>query len=592
MLVYLHLAATSSPLTLRCITSDWQDDLTCYYIQEKWILYCSWLPLHHPPDSLVYTVFLKWEMSFTFQHKSLSVIPQVNNYVGLTKRYTAIRIAIQGSSGSSRTLDIELTEKPAILENAPKKISQGKISIFLKWKTSQSRNTIGYYINIERIPRYCPYVLTYLNVTENWVHLNLSMAYYRIKISAYNEAGESPPLTYLVPDFTTTDLPGQINVSNQQNYTVISWNLKYKSHCIVIDWGTGLEDMTIRVSSWRNKTQLNGLQPYRLYKVTLHAFDCECEDFVKHEWTLARTYFYAVEGVPQIGPTNVTIAVVTKHSAVVKWNEIPAEERLGFLQGYRICYTDILKNLSVAITVSSSAYQYLMTELKAKTLYKVHITGFTSKGEGVKSQPQLFTTLKYDPGEFEGSVAGLCLAIMMSMVAVATLCSLILKRSRKLFWPAMPNPRYSTAILSMERTIPVVLLEPSSHPLPQSQPSNGPNKLYVVENDSQTPSRQGSLSRGIITVKVSAEHSERLAGVNADTALNPLKIPDKVNASDYIGVDVGHKAMQKLSESTHKERLSTKEVDQQFRKRATSCILSSKSCDGKPRCCLVQQLHP
>lgn len=44
--------------------------------------------------------------------------------------------------------------------------------------------------------------------------------------------------------------------------------------------------------------------------------------------------------VPRTGPANVTILNITKHSAAVKWTEIAAEDRLGFLQGYRISYTD------------------------------------------------------------------------------------------------------------------------------------------------------------------------------------------------------------------------------------------------------------
>ncbi|XP_060615648.2 uncharacterized protein [Anolis sagrei] len=232
-------------------------------------------------------------------------------------------------------------------------ISQGKRSIFLKWTITQNRNTMGYHISIRRIPSYCT---RSLNITENWLYLNLSMAYYRIKISAYNEAGESPAVTYLVPEFTTeyysvgkNDLPDQINVSNNQNHTVVSWNLKYTPKRIVIDWGTGIENMDLEIISGRMKKKTLGqLQPYRLYKVMLHAFHGSCEDFLKHEWTFGMTYFYALEGVPRTGPTNVTIPVVTKHSALVKWTEIPAQERLGFLQSYRIHCIEIPKNVSLS----------------------------------------------------------------------------------------------------------------------------------------------------------------------------------------------------------------------------------------------------
>ncbi|KAH0627980.1 hypothetical protein JD844_008609 [Phrynosoma platyrhinos] len=190
----------------------------------------------------------------------------------------------------------KLTEKPTILENTVKEISQGKMSIFLKWKTTQNKNTMGYHISIERIPSYCTRQ-TSLNISENWLYLNLSMAYYRIRISAYNEAGESPAVTCLIPGFTTADLPGQINVSNHQNHTVISWNLKYTPNYIVIDWGTGIKDMDLEIISGRTKSKTLGhLQPYQLYKVMLHAFHGRCEDFMKHEWTFGMTYFYAVEG--------------------------------------------------------------------------------------------------------------------------------------------------------------------------------------------------------------------------------------------------------------------------------------------------------
>ncbi|CAI5787485.1 interleukin-6 receptor subunit beta-like [Podarcis lilfordi] len=468
-----------------------------------------------PRDVLQYELQYKEEMQATSSWISVPIENGIFNAtifsVNISSSYVArLRCKPPGKSCSVCAWNEEimiphkLTEKPTIVENATEKIAQGKISIFLKWKTTQSRNTIGYNISVERIPHYCHHIRTHLNITENWVHLNLSMAYYRIKIFAYNEAGESPPLTYLVPDFTAkaTDLRGQFNLSNQQNYSVITWDLKHSSDCIVIDWGTGLEDMKIHVSTWKNEIRLDGLQSYKLYKVTFHAFDCQCEDFMKREWTLARTYFYAVEG---------------------------------------------------AVTVGPSTQQYLMTGLTAKTLYRVQTSGLTSKGEGAQSQPQIFTTLKYDPGEFEGSVAGLCLGLMVTMAAIAMLCSLILKRSRKLCWPAVPNPKYSAALLSMERTTPVVLLRPSLQT--PSQAYNEANELYVVDDDSETLLRQGSLSSGTATM-VSTDHSEAVARQILDTTLKPLKIPDQVSSgekgkvgvhTDYIGVAVSQRAMQKLS---------------------------------------------
>ncbi|KAJ6669874.1 hypothetical protein lerEdw1_000423 [Lerista edwardsae] len=603
--------------SLACLTTDWQDNLTCYYIEKMGILECSWLLLPTTSDSIVYTVFFKWS-AYQYCKKTLPPValqrswfrpdarvtvwasasdspesctitknisfvpnktkkcpspsyikayqllntltimwdsprdllqyelqirertpatsqwirvPVENGIVNMTvsnvnasSTYVArLRCKPQGKSCSvcvwSRDILIphKLTEKPKILENSMEEISKGKRSIFLKWETTQKRNTIGYYINVERVPAYCGEAQTSLNITKDWLRLNLSMAYYRINVSAYNEEGTSPPVTYMVPEFTAAALPGQIKVLKQGNDTVISWNLTSTLTYFAIDWGTGIEDMrtTVILTSRRNFRR-----------------------------------------VPRSGPANVTLPVVTKHSALVKWTEIPVAESLGFLQGYRLHYTEILKNLSLTVTVKSTTHQYLLTELTPKTHYRVQISGITSMGEGALSLPQLFTTLKYGPGEFEQYIIGLCLGIVLTMTAAATLCALIVKRIRKQCWPEVPNPRYSSAIQHLDKTIPWDHLGLSLLPLLQPQLSSGATDIHVVEHCSKTPlPSQESLSQDAAE-DVFTVHSETGVGNNVGTTPNPLKILAKGNAnkkakaafpSDYTSVEVSHRAMQRVS---------------------------------------------
>ncbi|KAM6471176.1 interleukin-6 receptor subunit beta-like isoform 3-T3 [Liasis olivaceus] len=455
------------------------------------------------------------------------------------------------------SIPYKLTKKPTVLGNITEEISQGKRSLFLTWKTCESRHTTGYFINIKRMPDSFQGVIS-LNLKKAWLHLNLSMATYRIEISAYNELGNSFSVTYIVPEFISTysDLPGRIIISNQQNYTTVTWKLKYNPDCLAIDWGTGIEDMKSKCLC-QNETNiiLDNLPPYQLHKVMLHALDRQSKDLMKDERTLAAASFYAVEGVPRIGPANVTIPVVAKHSAVVKWTEIPTEECLGFLLGYRIHYTEVLNNISWAVSLNSSMKQHLLTDLKAKTLYRVYISGITRKGEGAQSQPQVFATLKYDQGEFEGMVVGLCLGTIITPAIIVTICSLVLKRSRKSCWPPVPNPRDSRVMQVVERPFPVAVLRPSLQPLLPSPPLNQANKLYVVKNDLGTFPQQMFLSTSP-TERVSTEYSEAVVGEKEGTIPNLLKIHKTVNASekgktglhlDYIGMEVSHKAMQKRS---------------------------------------------
>ncbi|KAK9408504.1 hypothetical protein NXF25_007278 [Crotalus adamanteus] len=442
----------------------------------------------------------------------------------------------------------KLTKKLTILENTTKEISQGKRSLFLTWETCETKRTIGYFIHIKRIPDSFHGIIS-LNIKKTSLNLNLSMAAYNIKITAYNEHGNSSSVTYRVPDFMSTyssklilqkkkyidfshvrvrsefslknilfylltflltliDLPGHIIISNQQNYTIITWNLKYNPDCLAIDWGTGTADMKSKCLC-QNETSviLDNLQPYQLYKVMLHTLDRQSKDLMKDERTLAMANFYAMEGVPRIGPANVTITVVDKHSAIVKWTEIPTKDCLGFLLEYRIYCTKVANNIS------------------------------------------------WDQGEFEGMVVSLCLGLIIIPAITITICSLLLKRSRKLCWPPVPNPRDSSAMQVAEKTFPVALLRPNLQPLLPSVPLNEANKLYVIKDDLEAFPQQMFLSTSPATGRVSTEYSEAIVEQKEGTLPKPHK---RVNASekakgglhlDYVGMEFSHKAMQKFPEN-------------------------------------------
>ncbi|NXL91246.1 IL6RB protein, partial [Alectura lathami] len=268
----------------------------------------------------------------------------------------------------------------------------------------QSENTLGYYVDVERIPNSCRDSPNRIILNDRKVLLNLSMAYYRVNISAYNQAGESPQAIYIVPDFSATDLPGQINVTPQGTNAVVTWIPEYSPKCFVVDWGTAKEDMRMKiVATATGNFTLGNFQPYKLYKIMVHASDvCQCESFTRHEKTFGVTQFYSVEGVPRTGPTNITILSITKHSALVKWTAIAAEDCLGFLRGYRISYTDSSRKKSLAATINSSTTSYCLTGLKEKTIYRMLISGFTNAGEGPPTFSQPFSTLKY------GTVEAVC----------------------------------------------------------------------------------------------------------------------------------------------------------------------------------------
>ncbi|OPJ90531.1 interleukin-31 receptor subunit alpha-like [Patagioenas fasciata monilis] len=335
----------------------------------------------------------------------------------------------------------KLTNKPRISYNATTEISPGRRSVLLKWEVTQSENILGYYVNVERTPNSCMGSPNRIFLKDRKVLLNLSMAYYTVNISAYNKAGESPQAIYVVPDFSARDLPGQIRVKNQGTDAVVTWIPEYNPKCFVVDWGTGKEDMRMKIiTTATGNFTLDNFQPYKLYKIMVHATDvCQCENFTRHEKTFGVTHFYSVEGVPRTGPANVTILNITKHSAFVKWTEIAAEDCLGFLQGYRITYTD---------------------SSRKKSLNK---------------------------GEFEGFVTGLCFSMLFILVFAPLTCSLALKRTSINFHtPDQEFLACSIPFFHLNIDKELTNWKPVSRSLLQALSDNDTISLYVIEHESKT----------------------------------------------------------------------------------------------------------
>ncbi|XP_068280147.1 interleukin-6 receptor subunit beta-like [Nyctibius grandis] len=425
----------------------------------------------------------------------------------------------------------KLMNKPRISYSATTEISPGRRSVLLKWEATQSENILGYYVNVERIPNNCRDSPDRIFLKDRKVLLNLSMAYYRVNISAYNKAGESPQAIYIVPDFSATDLPGQIHVKHQGTNAVVSWTPEYNPKCFVVDWGTDKEDMRMKiVTTAIGNFTLDNFQPYKLYKIMVHASDvCQCENFTRHEKTYGVTHFYSVEGVPREGPANVTVLNITKRSALVKWTEIPAEDCLGFLQGYRISYTDSSRKKSLPVTLNSSTTSYRLTGLKEKNIYRVQISGFTNAGEGPPTLSQPFSTPKYDKGEFEVFVTGLCFSMVFILAFAPLTCSLVLKRLKQSCWPSVPSPRNSSALQDTTNWKPV------SRSLLQALSENDTTSLYVIEHETKAPLKLDLFTDGGDDSKCDICQSEEPSN-NIDVSLRHQEIPEEAVTSEEGGL--------------------------------------------------------
>jgi len=62
-----------------------------------------------------------------------------------------------------------------------------------------------------------------------------------------------------------TDLPGQIHVKHQGTNAVVTWTPEYNPKCFVVDWGTGKEDMHMKIVATTTGNFTLGNSNYQIY---------------------------------------------------------------------------------------------------------------------------------------------------------------------------------------------------------------------------------------------------------------------------------------------------------------------------------------
>nr|XP_033785098.1 interleukin-6 receptor subunit beta-like [Geotrypetes seraphini] len=387
----------------------------------------------------------------------------------------------------------ELTESPIIRNLSSKQTSAGRREVYVRWEMhEQHRQVDEYIVEIKRqSSQYkkkgftCKKKSYIFKLKETHLYLNLSMGYFTINISASNKISKSPSTISVIPDATVTEQLKQINATVQEKNIFLTWSPLFRRPCFVIEWGTSSLDMNLMaVEEKRTNYTLEGpFEEMKRYMVMIHTYkQCNCHSFRKTETTFGKAYIYVVEGVPRTGPANITIQKITKHMAVVKWTEIPDEDCLGFLRGYRIYYTDTLRNKTLDITLNTSSYtSHLLTNLSEHTFYKVEIAGITQAGEGTLSLPRYFSTMESDENPFYKNVIAIAVCIVVISLGISTaIFTLVFKRMKIWFWTNIPNPEHSTAIKINERALLENGLKPTLKLLLQDQDPDAAS-IHVFE---------------------------------------------------------------------------------------------------------------
>uniref|UniRef100_A0A8C6UXQ5 Fibronectin type-III domain-containing protein n=1 Tax=Neogobius melanostomus TaxID=47308 RepID=A0A8C6UXQ5_9GOBI len=365
----------------------------------------------------------------------------------------------------------ELKTQPVLvnLEGVDCPITKGSRLVSLVWKTTEEERPDGYFVSIQKASGELP--KDHFNITRTEMTLNLSCSAYIITISAFNNASVSAALSQTITSggrLTGSDA-GKLNVTLHSNASfTVYWEAQLLKNYVCYSVELSRKQLKATYFSFFEDEQNNKtldltepLEPYKRYTLFLHIRPnkdtCNLKSINSSEHTYGRMHFYFEEGTPMSAPRNISYYNVTATSSVLQWSPIPEEDLRGFLLGYKIDYKEYNSGSHTAektLTVDAESTSHVIEGLKPGTGYQVQISGYTRAGRGVLSIPGLFKT--YEPVHEKNNMA---ILVFVATIALLIVACMLIKRTKVVFWPSIPNPKNSNAIQNIERFCEVELLE-------------------------------------------------------------------------------------------------------------------------------------
>ncbi|XP_071995698.1 leukemia inhibitory factor receptor-like [Engystomops pustulosus] len=338
----------------------------------------------------------------------------------------------------------ELLGAPDIIVTTGR-LSPGKQRLTIRWKYTSDDYVDEYIVTIHRIPDTCGLDISF-STRHNTVHMNLSVSFFDVSVTAFNKASRSMSASVVVPPLATPEFQGKVTATYVNDTIFLTWSPMFVCDFVQISWGTSYSQM-------QSKIIMDNIEYYSIpgpfesmkrYTIIISLYDlCKCQDSTK-ETTYGLTYIYTVEGVPRTGPHNVTIKNVTKTSAVIEWEEIPEDDCLGFLLGYRISYADTLGDPRTDIFLNASNQRHYKVEgLLSGHMYEVTVSGVTVAGTGAPSAHQVIQTPRYDKAELQVILIVISIGLIISVIIVVRCCIYTLRRAKIMYYPEIPDPKHS-----------------------------------------------------------------------------------------------------------------------------------------------------
>ncbi|XP_029797067.1 interleukin-31 receptor subunit alpha [Suricata suricatta] len=322
----------------------------------------------------------------------------------------------------------------------------GRRLVWLMWKKASGapvlEKALGY--NIWYFPENSTNLTETLNTTNEKLELYLGGKTYRVCVASYNSLGKSPVATLRISaaDEKLFHCIEAMQACLTEDQLVVEWRSSAPAvDTWMVEWFPDLDSEPSNFS-WESVSQATNwtiqqdeLKPFWCYNISVYPV---LGDRVGEPFSIQA---YVREGIPSRGPVtqadNIGVRTVT-----VTWEEIPKNQRNGFITNYTIFY-QAEDGKEFSKTVNSNILQYDLESLTRKTSYSLQVMASTSAG-GTNSSKINFKTL---------SISVLEIFLITSLVGGGLLILIILavayglKRPNKLkhlCWPDVPNPAESS----------------------------------------------------------------------------------------------------------------------------------------------------
>ncbi|KAJ0012922.1 hypothetical protein NQD34_017256 [Periophthalmus magnuspinnatus] len=366
----------------------------------------------------------------------------------------------------------ELKTQPVLVsvKKVENPVAKDSRLVSLTWKTVEVERPDGYTVSIQKASGEEP--SESFNTTDSEITLHLSCSAYTVNINAFNNVSASPALNRTIEtcDGITNMDAARLNITVHSNTSFTVYWDKYglldKYVCYSVEWSQKNQLRAAYLSFFEDKESqrtfhlTEALEPYKRYTLSLHTRPnketCNLKRINGTESTFGSVYFYFVEGSPISAPTNISYYNVTSSSIVLQWSPIPEEDLRGFLLGYNIYYKEYSNSRDTdtaekVVSVDADLTRCVIKDLKSGMGYQVEISGFTRAGIGVRSITGSFQTYKV-----KDSV--IIVVFVTALILLIVACP-VLKRTKAILWPSIPNPEHSNAIQKIEKSCEIELLD-------------------------------------------------------------------------------------------------------------------------------------